>query len=222
MHRVAGILIGQLINFLKNNLSLTVSVCAVLISFISLIYTINSQKNDLLYREILIRPSLNWHVDSEAYTIKLRNDGLGPAAIKGTMWRFGSHCFRSMGEDPATWHKERAKFEDYVNVYFLDEIAKSFGDMNVSVSRPATYAAVPTPGELVPVGQSVDIFGIDEKSLESFSEYLRSRPYQIGEAFRAEFIRRATVLQLSVAYCSASDRYCAQTVPTVDLRGCKE
>jgi hypothetical protein len=207
--------------FFSENYTFILAISSVLIAACSLFFTISAQRSDLYYKESLIRPYFAWHVDAQDLTVKLVNDGLGPGVIKNVAWRMQGQCFVSNPKNPIEWHTNRQNFENFINIYFLDEVIGDASVWKVIGTRPATISEIPTPNQMLAAGKEIVVFGIAPEQVQSFRADLAKFPEQTNAAVRERFARRATMFPMMVQYCSATGRFCAATEVMGDIVGCR-
>jgi hypothetical protein len=76
----------------KEHGSLVVSASSLFIASLSLYFTIQAQKTDINYKELSIRPKLQWRSSATDFSINLDNVGLGPATIETFGMRVEGKC----------------------------------------------------------------------------------------------------------------------------------
>jgi hypothetical protein len=200
---------GEGVAFISKSGSAWVAICSLAVTYTAFQYTKHAQEQDFYYRELLIKPVLIWKVSPENHSVELVNQGLGPAVIKDVAWQTDGKCFVSNGADPETWERNRKIFNDLLNTYLFDNVASATKTQESLGDRPPTYGTVPTPGELLAVGKSIELFGVSNPT--QFTDTLKKLPRQQREAFEDAFAERLYSLKLLVGYCSVSEKNCFYT-----------
>jgi hypothetical protein len=193
-------------SFISKSGSAWVAICSLVVAGSAFYYTKNAQEQDFYYRELLIKPVLIYKVSPENHSVELINQGLGPAVIKDVAWQMDNKCFVSNGLDPETWERNRKLFSDFLNTYFFDNVAFATKTQEAIGPRPPTYGIVPTPGELLAVGKSIELFGVINPA--QFTATLNKLSREQREAFDNAFSDRLYSLKLLVGYCSVSGKNC--------------
>lgn len=79
------------------------AVCSTIIALVALTYTIATRRDDLIYREASVRPSLAIYF-SDNFSLILENFGLGPAVINYSVVGFGDTCIDSRAANLESWN----------------------------------------------------------------------------------------------------------------------
>jgi hypothetical protein len=195
--------------FISRSGSAWVATCSLVVAGLAFYYTKNAQEQDFYYRELLIKPVLIYKVSPETHSVELINQGLGPAVITIVAWQTDNKCFVSNGLDQETWERNRTLFNDFLNTFFFDNVASSTKTQDAIGPRPPTYGVVPTPGEILAVGKSIELFGVSDPA--QFTDTLKKLPRPLREAFNNAFYDRLYSLKLLVGYCSVSGKNCSST-----------
>jgi hypothetical protein len=88
-----------------------VAISSVAIALASLYLTIQAQKEDRTYKELMIRPSISISVHPHDFSVGFRNDGLGPARFEEIIYHLGGECLTMFEADGVSLSRD-----DYIKV----------------------------------------------------------------------------------------------------------
>jgi hypothetical protein len=168
----------------------------------------DAQKVDRDYKELSIRPRLQWSTHSTDLSVNLDNVGLGPALIKGFSMRVGGKCTRFEKGDRGVEGKMRDMFADALLTSLGSEITQS----KLMLSKYMlirTY--IPESQEAISASKNIKLLEADSASL---AEIVRMRKALGSEELREmndRFFRAMRELGIAIKYCSLTERFCEST-----------
>ena len=180
---------------------------ALIVAVAALWYTIDAQKTDREYKELLIRPRLYVHSQTEDFSIKIGNSGVGPAAVSRLVISGLHECFDSRSMTKDEWDKAgaiiRKSFDDRVRDEVFHGVTRQQlgGGIDLAETLPATDQWI-APNEVVEV---LKVLGV-EQAMKSLSSLDKNLEQQV----KSQFIKYAVSNPVRVEYCSVSGKYCSE------------
>lgn len=187
--------------------ALIVAISSLFVAGLSLYFTIEAQRGERSYKELLLKPNLQLEAETSDYSIKLVNSGLGPAEIKDAFYYLGGECITLIGADRQLNQKNYFTIIQRINAGFVDQM-RALPWRSEFKGQPVTHGAIPVQSAVIRVGAALVIFQIDPAFLHEFSSELTKLGVPIRREFDNNFITNAIQLPYRVKYCSMSGKYC--------------
>jgi hypothetical protein len=207
--------------FLKHGLLLT-SVASVAIALMAFFLTIYTAWLDRKYKELSIRPSLHWDVETSDFHVGIINNGIGPAEIRlvatkfqpqGCLYYFGREKLPS--DDPGQLaQKAYDNVMAPIDQYFAEPFADLLQPASIweSAKAPKLYTRTLTPGQIIPAGQEVTIFEFQKETLEIVQKKLQTLSGPDYNNIIRRFFARAQSIPYYLDFCSLTGEYCVNQV----------
>jgi hypothetical protein len=187
--------------------SIWISVSSLFVACLSLWFSIDAQRSDREYKEISIRPSLILDAAEENYSVKVKNNGLGPAVIKRIGYKFTGDCVEFDEANADGWvTPTRQPF----GTYFLEGLIKAMREFGFEYPEPFKYQVhLPSPGLLISTGSEYAIFTLEPSEGEKLRNRLRDRG--LVTQIQEKFFSLAREIPLFMDYCSATGKFCVNS-----------
>ena len=184
-----------------------VAVSSLAIATAALYLTVQAQKEDRYYKELLIKPFLSIVAHTTDFSVGIVNDGLGPAYVEDITYHFGEECLSLLEANGRASRTNYYKVNEAIRTRLFTELF-SFGIPGTESTVITTHQQVLFPESIIPVGKSVTLFKIDDSSLETFQRKIDALDMKFAQNLKDGFTARALTLPLYMKYCSMSGRYC--------------
>jgi hypothetical protein len=199
----------RILELLGANVSTVVALSSMFIALTSLVFTINAQRTDLLYKELAIKPILIVAANVSDFSFGYRNSGYGYGIASRVAFASEGKCYSS----------DKSSTKDFYAAYakFIEANAKTLYDALLRVKlKPEVKGFHVTQQELDPgmpirPGESFAVFYLEDPSRDAL---LRADDTSLNQV-RAEFRRIASHIPLTVTFCSATGMSC-EAVGTED------
>jgi hypothetical protein len=157
--------------------SLAIAVVSLIVSGVTLQNTTHQQERDFAHRELLLRPWLNFEMNSDnsvknkrQFWVGVRNDGLGPAVVREVVIESDGQCYNSLATDTEVWgkmyRKELTKVLEANASWFpkIADVANTYGSGEFYKSPDKSKKIRRKVGnELgVTMYQAFDVYGVDK------------------------------------------------------------
>jgi hypothetical protein len=203
----------SLFRTIARNAATTTAVASLLLAFasfcvagLSLYFTINAQKDDRQYKELLLKPNLQVEASSHEYSVTLLNNGLGPAEVQDVLYYDGWGCIELLAQDRQSFDsRDYYKIIDALRKRFATRVASVPWKGNKVDDNDYMRIFIPLPKGVLGVGPFT-LFAIHDP--EAFRSKLDALGAQTALNFNLAFVEDAFSLPFSISYCSLSGRYC--------------
>jgi hypothetical protein len=138
------------IKFISKYAATPIAIASLAIATFSLHLSIQSQKEDRAYKELMIRPDLQIGVSTDDFSILIANYGLGPAKVKDVAYRIGNDCVSLMDTHDVSVANIKSVFSD-VRVRILKDVL----DAATSNTQIVDEINPIVPGTVMPVGKKL-------------------------------------------------------------------
>jgi hypothetical protein len=203
--------------FVSAHVGSIIAISSLLIARFSLYLTIDAQRSDRLYKELLIKPSLALGADSTSFSFFLQNDGLGPADIKSIVYYFNNHCLYLVQSDRIRVNRENA---NEVSVAIKDRLydrifsIPSFAPLMLNADLVKVHPLL--PGTIIGSGRQWVFFAPDEPFMEIRKRISELEPH-FAQSLRDTFLLQGMTLPFSLRYCSMSGNFCETSARSESL-----
>lgn len=200
--------------------SLCVAIASVVIAIRSLEFATQSQKSDAEHKELLIRPRLGIQANTEDFSIRLTNKGLGPAVIREVHYLKNGKCLAESSNTNAKQNDK--KFGDEVQSLVQQYMMIGLQVHTQGTSRsgilpfPMPIVRVLSQDLVIAAGESTILFGYEKASLQKYLMNLEKISSRAALEFGEDFLTKSYTFPLNLKYCSMSGRYCE----TISFQGC--
>jgi hypothetical protein len=140
----------RVVKFIGKHGATLIAIASLAIATFSLHLTIQSQKEDRAYKELMIRPDLSIGVSTDDFSIWIENYGLGPAKVKDVAYRIGNDCVSLMDTHDVSVANIKSVFSD-VRVRILKDVL----DAATSNTQIVDEINPIVPGTVMPVGKKL-------------------------------------------------------------------
>lgn len=169
-----------------------ISIASLIVSISALWVSIETQKLDLKYKELTVRPYL-WIKTEKPFKISLRNDGLGPAKVHNLRWR--------VDDDHVDLQDARSRLPE-----IMRKQVEKCALRNIQLKYTGLFLS--DLFRYVSANQEATFVSIYDHGLSSDS------PANLSD----EFSDCSLNLDLQVCYCSLSRLSCGVTVTATNKR----
>jgi hypothetical protein len=197
------------VKFISKHAATLIAIASLAIATFSLQLTIQSQKEDRAYKELMIRPDLQIGVSTDDFSIWFENHGLGPAKVKDVAYRIGNDCISLMDSHDVSVTKIVRVFSD-VRARILGDVL----DAATSNTQIVDEINPVVPGTVISVGNRVAFFRVTEQSLEALHEKINEWGPTLAKNLREKFLAQAMRIPIAMAYCFMSGMYCEHAGPS--------
>ena len=193
--------------FVSANVGSIIAISSLLIAVFSLYLTIQAQREDRAYKELMIKPALELGADTIDFTLSLKNGGLGPAEIRDVVYYFNDHCLSMLQADGMHINRENyAEVNQSIQTRVFSDVFslplfEPFGNLTVKVQ-----AAMPE--SIIGSDKEWFIFKVDESTLSELRSKIGGMETHFAQSLRDKFLRQALTLPMALKYCSMSGNFC--------------
>jgi hypothetical protein len=185
--------------------SLAVSVLSLAVAVGSLAFTVNAQKVDRDYKELSIRPRLQWSTNGVDLSVNLDNVGLGPAMIKSFGMRVDGKCTALARGNRELEGRMRATLEDTLVASLGPEVAQS---KLIRSKYLQTRTYIPGFQETIIANKNIKLLNVEEVILMEIARVtIGLGPQGLREMYD-RFFQAMRRLGISVKYCSLTEGFC--------------
>ena len=191
---------------LKSNYAAIMAVASLAVAVISLLYSVDAQKTERAYKEIMIRPKLELQVSGRDLSIKIINTGLGPAQIVRVVTKLDGECVDSKNMSEAEWRSHELKIASYIATKVIGTALESFNLDASLAGRLHPNISIPSAGHTIIANGEFRIAWFTSTEVEIIRDSLIAS--QTEKRFSIGYSSIALRLPLNLAYCSASFQTC--------------
>jgi hypothetical protein len=177
------------------------------IALASIYLTIQAQKDDRTYRELMIRPSIAIRAYSHDFSVSFANDGLGPAEIEDIAYRFDDECIGLLDADGKYNRTAIEKARNGIFKRLFTDIF-SFNVPGAETTAITTRDLLLLPKSIIAAGKEHRLFSVSESSLPTLRSKLDALDHNFAQSLMDRFVGLAFTLPVSMKYCSMSGGYC--------------
>jgi hypothetical protein len=200
------------LSFISRNSATIIALASVSIACFSLFVTIDSQKRDRDYKELLLRPHLQVDPSTGDYSVRLVNKGLGPALITDTAYFMNGQCVKLIIEDMSKDFSQSTyrKVISDIGARFITPAIRLPWHDNSFFSATTRHAepGIPLPRQIIAAKDDVILFRFVQPFFDVFITKLGELPFDVRATFDDTFMTTAASLPILIKYCSMSGQYC--------------
>lgn len=199
-----------------------VALASLVIAVPSLWFTVEAQREERAYKELMIRPYVGKKVDTGDFSVGLYNLGLGPGIIVGIAVKMGEQCFAST--DLNRWRTKAGEYQQYLMRSLAQEVLLKppWNDARWGTKAlvPEIRMSQPLLGYMIPAGGHIDIVRIE--NYETLNAEIRKDGEDAFSSYKAAFNAWGENLPIDLFICSMTHLYCGDigqltNCPKVDL-----
>src|ERR1043166_3019055 len=193
--------------FISRNGTTITALTSLCIAALSLYVTIDNQIKERAHKELLLRPHLRFDPSTVDYSVRMVNDGLGPALITDTTYLMNGQCVKLGIDDTKDFSQStyRKVVSDIGDHFIGPAIRLPWRDNSfISASTQHAEPGIPLPGQIIGVKEDVILFRFVQPFHDVFMTKLAALPFDVRVAFDDRFMTTAATIPILIRYCSMS------------------
>jgi hypothetical protein len=166
--------------------------------------TIVTQYEDREFRELSIRPSLARIPEATNFSVKVKNNGQGPAVIKRMAGFAAGQCVEldSLNKSEAT-----LKFQsEHLIPFIVDRLWFAMTVAGIKFDYMQARFQMPAPGTHIQKDDEFILFAFDDEDTTMLKKLVRE--HRAFTKVTNEFLWISRAIPLAMEYCSVTGKYC--------------